>query len=276
MSAERYQHLSPSSTVSAVRGGGVASPAFHSVALPVGGAGRGAPSLEELNDKIVNLTRLLDLSQTMQEERYGELRRENDDLRRRVASLEKLNGEWVKKWALVIQQLEEQEKKWMQFTAKSLQQWEEKAMPEWEARWHHKVAETEAKEAARRWEAMKEGLDHQLQSHMKATAEVLDAQKAGVTASSESAVKEIDATRVWARRNMERLKHRLRHLEHDVAVFTQQTAAEQQQHQQPCGAEKKCRQLKAMLLKKTGEVEMMTQAMDKELSHVRLLAEEQY
>ncbi|EPY34205.1 hypothetical protein STCU_01766 [Strigomonas culicis] len=214
---------------------------------------RGAATFDE---KLMNLTRLVKLSQTIQEEKDSELRRENEELRARLKRQEQLSG-------TLQQELD------------ALRD----ALPGLVQRELAKHGEALAHTQQQRDAAVQNTLCEVTQE-LRETKEKLsqvDPRLRQVERAAETAhepwTAELNASQQWTRRNMLRLKQHVNALSSDLGAVRkeQQEMSSTLQHVD-CKAEGAHKRMKLLLQQKSSEADALNALLEKELHHVRGVA----
>lgn len=210
------------------------------------------------DEKVLNLTRLVKLSQSIQEEKEAELRQQNEELRTRLKRQEQLTAQ-------LQRQLEE-----VQATVRA--QSSQQVVQRIEA--HVKAAEEQHEE---RWTAVQERLaeldrrvrhsDTSVTQRLEERLTELDVRVQRVAQSS------MEATNQWAKRNFVRFKERVDSLRADVDDVRggQQELASLLQSAN-CRAEAEYKKVLLLLQRKTKEADALTDLVEKELQHLQKVA----
>ncbi|KAL7710900.1 hypothetical protein N2W54_003766 [Lotmaria passim] len=210
------------------------------------------------DEKVLNLTRLVKLSQSIQEEKETELRRQNDELQARLKRQEQLTTQ-------LQRQLEEvQAAVSAQATQQVTQRMEARmaaSATQQEERWASVRQQlTELEERLRRTDAATtrrfEERFSQLDEHVRHAAQT-----------------GTEATNQWAKRNFVRFKERVDSLRADVEDIRggQQELASAMQSAN-CRAETEYKKVLVILQQKTKEADALTELVDKELQHLQKVA----
>lgn len=219
-----------------------------------------AVSLQEVEDKVTNLNRLLSLYQNLYETRDADVRRENDMLRLRISRLEEHNE-------TIMRLLEEnngkdnrakEEMKDLRTQIQSLAQIVEEM--------NHKISDYTC-ERTDLSSIEKKMIDLLSSNAMLSTQANMCEEK--LQQFNKEALEEIKVTREWAKRNLERLKKQHLLLRDAVPSLAQDIQFVRSLVEKRCSADNKCHKLKALLRKRTDEVSIMTHALDRELEQIR-------
>ncbi|CAG9577924.1 conserved hypothetical protein [Leishmania major strain Friedlin] len=215
-------------------------------------------SVQASDEKVLNLTRLVKLSQSIQEEKEADLRRQNDELRARLKRQEQLTAQ-------LQRQLEGMQGA---VDAQAL---------------HHVVERLEGQMSACRgkqeeqWVAVQQRigeLEDRLQRASTCTAErceerlmQLDERLQQVTQST------ADATNQWAKRNFVRFKEQVDSLRADLDdVRGGQKELKSTVQSASCRAEIEYKKVLLLLQQKTKEADALTSLVEKELQHLQKVA----
>ncbi|CBZ23845.1 conserved hypothetical protein [Leishmania mexicana MHOM/GT/2001/U1103] len=215
-------------------------------------------SVQASDEKVLNLTRLVKLSQSIQEEKEADLRRQNDELRARLKRQEQLTAQ-------LQRQLEGMQGA---VDAQAL---------------HHVVEGLEGQMSACRgkqeeqWVAVQQRigeLEERLQRASTCTAErceqrlmQLDERLQQVTQST------ADATNQWAKRNFVRFKEQVDSLRADLDdVRGGQKELKSTVQSASCRAEVEYKKVLLLLQQKTKEADALTSLVEKELQHLQKVA----
>lgn len=220
--------------------------------------------LAEVEEKVANLTRLITLTQNMHESRDAELRKENEALSVRISQLEQENIE-LRSFVAAQEKVRLSTYEEMTIHLKgTLQHFTEKLITIEKRMKEHCVSSTAALEESLR------GLKAETQQNTQLAHD----HTVHIQNTTQMVTQEIEVTRDWAKRNMERLKAHIQHLQesYNTLQSEHQVLLSHFQRNQ-CTTDMKCRQLKALLLKKKCEVDFMTQAIETELRQVRQVSD---
>lgn len=217
-------------------------------------------SVQASDEKVLNLTRLVKLSQGIQEEKEADLRRQNEELRARLKRQEQVTGQLQRQLeamqavvdaqtaqpAAAVARLEEQ------LAAYRVQQ---------EERWgttQQRLADHEARcqhASARATEVCEQRLAQ------------MDGRLQHVTQST------VEATNQWAKRNFVRFKDRVDALRADLEdVRGGQQELQSTVQSASCRAEVEYKKVLAILQQKTTEADALTSLVEKELQHLQKVA----
>lgn len=187
-------------------------------------------------EKLMNLTRLIKLSQGLQAEKEVELQKDNDELRARIQRQEHLTAQLMREVGAVKQQSESKA------LADAVATLDKSA----------KAAAEAAQDAARRLDR----LEHEQRDTGRSLA-------AG-----------LDETRVWARRNLQRLKEHVDALSSGVEeVRGGHGELSSRVESLDCRAEAEYKKLRVLLHQKATEADTMAALIEKELVNVRQVAQ---
>ncbi|GET90476.1 hypothetical protein, conserved [Leishmania tarentolae] len=215
-------------------------------------------NIQASDEKVLNLTRLVKLSQSIQEEKEADLRRQNDELRTRLKRQEQLTAQLQRQLegmqgavdaeALhrVVERLEgqlsackgKQEERWMVFQQR-LEEVDERV-------------QQASTRTAEHCEHRLRQLEERLQQATKSTA---------------------DATSQWAKRNFVRFKEQVESLRADLdAVRGGQKELKSTVQSASCRAEVEYKKVLLLLQQKTKEADALTSLVEKELQHLQKVA----
>lgn len=210
------------------------------------------------DEKVLNLTRLVKLSQSIQEEKEAELRQQNEELRARLKRQEQVTAQ-------LQRQLEE-----VQAMVKA--QTTQHVVQRIEA---HMTANTEQQEE--RWTAVQARLaelDRRARSSDTSATQRLEERLAELDERVQRvAQSSMEATNQWAKRNFVRFKERVDSLRADVDDVRggQQELASLLQSVN-CRAEAEYKKVLLLLQRKTKEADALTELVEKELQHLQKVA----
>eukprot|EP00796_Vickermania_ingenoplastis_P012777 gene12777-8715_t len=228
-----------------------------SVSSPIMSSSDPTIRLENMEDKVANLSRVVSIAQNLSEERYRELQRENVELKARLRLLENIISVNVQG---EIEQMAVKQSNHEAGLNHTMEQLREQIQKVREAQ--HSTEQHEKDQIQKVIGGVKEDLRLLLEAHNSSMEKLFLHQEERLISTALHHVKtDSETTRVWAKRNLERLREQLSNLRADVSSLQ----AGQQVRPSECPVEGKCKELKALLKKKTGEVDLMVMVMDKEL-----------
>ncbi|KAG5473561.1 hypothetical protein LSCM4_03630 [Leishmania orientalis] len=212
-------------------------------------------SVQASDEKVLNLTRLVKLSQSIQEEKEADLRRQNDELRARLKRQEQLTAQ-------LQRQLEG-----MQAAVDA------QALPRVVERLEGQMSACKGKQDEQ-WAAMQqriEELEERLRQTSTSTVErceqrlmQLDERVQQVTQST------ANATNQWAKRNFLRFKEHVDSLRADLDdVRGGQQELKSTVQSASCRAEVEYKKVLLLLQQKTKEADALTSLVEKELKHLQ-------
>jgi chromosome segregation ATPase len=210
------------------------------------------------DEKVLNLTRLVKLSQSIQEEKEAELRQQNGELRARVKRQEQLTLQ-------LQRQLEEVQ---AVVSAQATQQVTQRV----EARLAASAAQHEERWASMRRELA--ALEVRLQRVDATSTQHFDERLAQLEERVQRVAQtSMEATNEWAKRNFVRFKERVDSLRADVDDIRggQQELASTIQNAN-CRAEAEYKKVLLLLQRKTKEADALTELVEKELQHLQKVA----
>ncbi|KPA80568.1 hypothetical protein ABB37_04770 [Leptomonas pyrrhocoris] len=210
------------------------------------------------DEKVLNLTRLVKLSQNIQEEKEAELRQQNEELRARLKRQEQLTSQ-------LQRQLEE-----VQATVNA--QASQHVAQRIEARVAASAAQQEERWAAVRQQLAE--LETRLGSSDAATTQHFEERLAQLEEHVQRVAQtSMEATNQWAKRNFVRFKDRVNSLRADVADIRggQQELVTAVQSAN-CRAEAEYKKVLLILQEKTKEADALTELVEKELRHLQKVA----
>lgn len=211
------------------------------------------------DEKVLNLTRLVKLSQSIQEEKEAELRQQNDELRARLKRQEQLTTQ-------LQRQLED-----MQATTAGAQA-AQHATQRLETRFTTSVAQQEERWTAVRqqladFEARVQRLDAAATQRVEERVAQLEERVQYVAQTS------LEATNQWAKRNFVRFKERVDSLRTDVEdIRGGQQELATAIRSTSCRAEAEYKKVLLILQQKTKEADALTELVEKELQHLQKVA----
>lgn len=205
-----------------------------------------------LDEKVNNLSRLWKLSQTLQSEKEAELRQCNEELRTQLTLLHRQHTELQ----LVVEQQQQQitqSNADVQLLRDELAAFRRVVVGQEQT---NEVLHSAVQEVSRGVAELKNQCG-QIELTARHQATVL-------SETTEMATTEIGSTRVWMKRNLERLKERLKHIQVDVCGL-KGVRAMAGFHQLTQDDYEKSHRLSALLMQASTEVEAVTQSIDVEL-----------
>ncbi|KAK7200298.1 hypothetical protein NESM_000082600 [Novymonas esmeraldas] len=215
-------------------------------------------SVQASDEKVLNLTRLVKLSQGIQEEKEAELRRQNEELRARLKRQELLTEQLLRQLESVQAAVDAQAS-------------------------HRDAQHLEAQLAACR--ATQEEQWATMQRRLGELEERVQRSSAGATERCERRVAQLDerlqqvaqsaaeATNEWAKRNFLRVKEHVDSLRAELEeVRGGQQELQTTVHDAGCRAEVEYKKVLLILEQKTKEADALTSLVEKELQHLHRVA----
>ncbi|KAG5490370.1 hypothetical protein JKF63_00490 [Porcisia hertigi] len=214
--------------------------------------------IQASDEKVLNLTRLVKLSQSIQEEKEADLRRQNDEVRARLKRQEQLTAQLQRQLEGMQTAADTQAlHKVIEHVEEKVSACKGKQEEQWTAI-QHRIRELEAHlqqtstTTAERCEQRLTQLDERLEQVTHSTAE---------------------ATNQWAKRNFVRFKEHVDALRADLDdVRSRQQELNSTVENASCRAEVEYKKVLFLLQQKTKEADALTSLVEKELHHLQKVA----